>query len=253
MPPRYYMVTAVVLGVLVVVSFPLTMGFSIILWYWLFGAAACILATAGVIKIAYGLRVSPWIGVALASPGFIWAADSLIGLMSQMPVSVILTFSTATSLAHLAAAAAALRLVETMLGPHPAFRVGYGLLAAAALLAGVGFVARNMDWSFTRSSSYFMIARAVSVAAALVKYGAIVGAAVLITTRHDIERWAGAAISLVSAYMVYNLVRSMLVVEFPSSLAFWLQPVLMLVGGAAVWRMGSVLCAQARRELYAQS
>jgi hypothetical protein len=45
----------------------------------------------------------------------------------------------------------------------------------------------------------------------------------------------------------------MFVVEFPGGLMFWLQPVLMLVGAAAVWRMGSVLLAQARQESYAQS
>jgi len=47
MPPLSYMVTAVVLAVLVAVSFPLTMGFSIVFWYWLFAAAACILAILG--------------------------------------------------------------------------------------------------------------------------------------------------------------------------------------------------------------
>jgi hypothetical protein len=33
---------------------------------------------------------------------------------------------------------------------------------------------------------------------------------------------------------------------------FWVQPVLMLVGAAAVWRMGSVLLEQARRDSYAR-
>jgi hypothetical protein len=243
------MVTAVVLAVLVAVSFPLTMGFSIVFWYWLFAAAACILAIGGVIKIAYGLRASPWIGVALASPGFVWAANSLLGLISHVPAPLSRTLSVAEFAAGLAAAVGALRLVETMLRPHAAFRVGYGVLAASALLIGVSLVASAIGLSFTRSAPYVTSARAVHVAAALVKYGAFIGAAVLITLRRDVEPWAAAAISLISAYMM----RAMFVVEFPGGLMFWLQPVLMLVGAAAVWRMGSVLLAQARQESYAQS
>ena len=33
MPPRSYIITAVALAALVAISFPLTLGFSIILWY----------------------------------------------------------------------------------------------------------------------------------------------------------------------------------------------------------------------------
>ena len=253
MPPRSYLVTAVVLAVLVVISFPLTMGFSIIFWYWPIAAAACILAIGGIFKLIYGLRAEPWIGIALASPAVVWAADNLVKLMSEASVPVILTFSTAASLAGLAMAAGALRLVETISGPHPAYRIGYGLLAAAALLVGVGLVARTMGWSFITSTPYFVLARSVFVAAALLKYGAIIGAAVLITMRHEIEPWAGAAISLISAYMIYSLARSVLAVGYPGELMFWLQPILMLVGGAAVWRMGTALHARTRRESYAQS
>src|ERR1700690_1240868 len=75
MPPRSYLITAVVLAGLVAVSVPLTLGFSIILWYGLFAAAACVLAVAGAFKVAAGLRAPPWIGVALASPGLVWAAN----------------------------------------------------------------------------------------------------------------------------------------------------------------------------------
>jgi hypothetical protein len=41
-------------------------------------------------------------------------------------------------------------------------------------------------------------------------------------------------------------------VTFAGALMFWVQPVLMLVGAAAAWRMGSVLLEQARRESYAR-
>ena len=104
MPPPSYVVTAVVLGVLVAVSFPLTMGFSIILWYWLFLVAAFVLVTGGVFKIAYGLHASPWIAVALVSPGFVWAAHSLLGLTGHMSLplngTLGVTSSTALRFAH---------------------------------------------------------------------------------------------------------------------------------------------------------
>ena len=62
--------------------------------------------------------------------------------------------------------------------------------------------------------------------------------------RRDVERWIGAVISLVSAYMLYKAVSSIVLLSFPDQghgPMFWLQPVAMFVGGAAVWRMGSVL------------
>lgn len=251
MPPLSYVVTAVVLGVLVAVSLPLTMGFSVILWYWLFLVAAFVLVTGGVIKIAYGLGASPWIWVALASPGFVWAANSLLGLTVHMSLPLIRTLGVASSLAFLASAAGALRLLETLSRPHAAFRIGYGLLAAYAFLFAFGQVASAMGWSFTRSAPYVVFARALVTTVAIVKYGAIIGAAVLITMRRGVEPWAAAAISVIGAYMIYNTIKPMIAVEFPGALMFWVQPVLMLVGAAAVWRMGSVLREQARRESYA--
>lgn len=252
MPPLSYVVTAVVLGVLVVVSLPLTMGFSVIFWYWLFLVAAFVLATGGVIKIAHGLGASPWIWVALASPGFVWAAKSLLGLTVETSVPLIRTLSVATSLAFLASAAGALRLVETLSRPHAAFRIGYGLLAAYAFLFAFGHVAYAMGWSFTRNASYIVFARALVAAVAIVKYGAVIGAAVLITMRRDVEPWVAAAISLICAYLIYTMIGPMLAVEFAGTLMFWMQPVLMLVGAAAVWRMGTVLREQARQESYAR-
>jgi hypothetical protein len=48
-------------------------------------------------------------------------------------------------------------------------------------------------------------------------------------------------------------VRLMFVVELRGDLMFWVRPVIMLIGGAAVWRIGSVLNARAVSERYAQS
>ena len=86
----------------------------------------------------------------------------------------------AAHMALLAAAVGALRLVEMMSRPRAAFRFGYGLLAASALLAGVGLVAYATGWSFTNNALYATAARALAVAAALIAYGAFIGAGELI-------------------------------------------------------------------------
>lgn len=255
MPPRSYLITAVVLVVLVAVSIPLTMGFSIILWRWLFAATACILVVVGAFRVVHGLRAPLWIGVALASPGVLWAADSLLRLTSHAPASVtwIVMFSVATRVAFLAAAAGALRLMETVSGPHAAFRFGYGLLAASAVLASISLAAHFMGWSFTKNTLYAASVRQLHVAVMLAAYGAFIGAAVLLTMRRDIERWTGAVISLIGVYMLYETIVTMFAVGLRGDLMFWMQPVLMLIGAAAVWRIGSVLHAQAISARYAQS
>ncbi|MGA8616441.1 MAG: hypothetical protein WB760_33050 [Xanthobacteraceae bacterium] len=156
----------------------------------MFEAAACILAVAGAFKIANGLGAPPWIGIAHASPGVVWAANKLFEMVSNNIHPVIwIGFGVAARLALLAAAAAALKLVQTMSRPRAAFRVGYALLAASALLLGAGLVAYATGWIFTKNALYATSARAVSVAATLVEYGAFIGTAVLITMRRDIERW----------------------------------------------------------------
>jgi hypothetical protein len=73
----------------------------------------------------------------------------------------------------------------------------------------------------------------------------------LITLRRDIERWTGIAISLVSAFMLYRALRPLFVVDHFGSgegLMF-LQPAVMLIGGAAIWRMGSLLRAPSAPQL----
>ena len=72
--------------------------------------------------------------------------------------------------------------------------------------------------------------------------------------RRDIEVWAGIVISLIGVDMFYETIRLMFVVELRSpQMVVWLEPVLMLIASAAVWRIGSVLNAQAVSERYAQS
>jgi hypothetical protein len=135
-PPRSYIITAAILVVLVFISLPLTMGFSILLWYWLFAAAACILAVAGAFKVTNGLGAPLWIAIALASPGFVWAVNKLYEMPFLPSPGSAITFYVAAFMALLAAGVGALRLIEMMSRSHTAFRVGYGILAAAALIIG---------------------------------------------------------------------------------------------------------------------
>lgn len=244
MPPLSYVIAAIVLAVLVAASLPVTLGFSIILWYWLFAAAACVLAVAGVWRITRALHAPLWVAIALASPGLVWAANHLYELTSHLHPAAFTAFNLAAYLALLAAAAGALRLSEIVSGPHTVFRVGYGILAVAALVASLNILAYAMGWGFTSNAVYRMSARVVVVTASLVKYGAIIAAAELITLRRNVERWAGSVIGLIGIYMLYTVLRSLFVVDrlgYGDGPMFWLQPVMMLIGGAAVWRMGSVL------------
>lgn len=252
MPPSSYVVTAVVLGVLVAASIPPTLGFAIILWHWLFLVAAFVLGTVGVIRVAYGLHVSPWIGVALVSPALVWAAQTLLALKGHMALPLHGAIGVISSLAFLISAVCALRLAEMMLRPHAAFLIGYGVLGVYALLILAGVLASASVWNFTTSVPYVLFSRATVLAVALVKYGAIIGVAVLITKQRDVEPWAAAVIGLIGAWMIYNTIKPMFAVTFLGALMFWVHPVLMLVGAAAVWRMGSVLHEQARQESYAR-
>lgn len=165
-------------------------------------------------------------------------------MVGQFSIAASTAFRIAAHFALLAAAACALRLVEAVSRPHIAIRIGYGVLAVAAFTTCLNLLAQAMGWSFTHHAAYATAARTVAIATIPVKYGAFIVAAMLITLRRDVERWTGVVISLVSAYMIYNALRPLFVVDRfgqGDGLTFWLQPVLMLIGGAAVWRLGSLL------------
>lgn len=253
MPPLSYIITALVLAALVAVSFPLTLGFSIILWYWLFAIAACCLAVVGAFRIAGGLQAPRWVGIGLASPGLVWAASHFHEMVGQLNLTASYAFGTATYLASLAAAACAIRLAETVSRPHAsklhlAYRIAYGVLAVAALSSCVNLFAHMTGSMFTRNPVYAAAARTVAITAIPVKYGAFIAAALLIVRQRDVERWTGIVISLVSAYLLYKAIRPLFVTERPGEgLMFWLLPVIMLIGGAGVWRLGLLLRAPAAR------
>ena len=255
MPPRSYLVTAAVLVALVAISLPMTMGFAIIAWYWLFAAAACVLVVVGVVRIVHGLGAPAWIGAALASPGLLWAADSLLNMTPYRPMAVawILLSSMVTSFAFLAAAASALRLIEIFSKPHVGFRIGYGLLAISALLSVISLTSYFMGWSFTKDPLYLAFVRPFYTVIMLVKYGAFIGAAVMVTLTRNMERWIAVTIGLVGLILIYEIIMWTFATGLRGDTMFWLKPVLFLVGSAAVWRIGSLLHVQSASQRYAQS
>ena len=112
-------------------------------------------------------------------------------------------------------------------------------------LGAAGRRRRDSSYSPTFTKSQLYALYSVTVAVMLVECAAFIGAAVMITIRRDIERWAAVAISLAGVHLLSQAIRPYLFGYPTDETMFWLQPVVMLVGGAAVWRMGSVLRAQA--------
>jgi hypothetical protein len=244
MPPKSYIIAAVVLGALVGVSFFPTPGFSMTAWFWIFAIAACILGVAGAFNIADGLGSPRWIGVCLASPGLVWVLGNLREWIPTIFASPIRYEVIAAHFAALAAGAGALKLVEMMSRSHAPVRIGYALLAMTALWVCTGPIAIITRWPFFQSPSYFMTSRTLFAASTIVEYGAFIGAAVLITIRHDVERWSCVAIGLVSSFLLTKRVY-MLILLIPLENVYgfvsWLQSIAIFIGAAAVWRMGIIL------------
>ena len=250
MPPRSYMIAAFVLGSFVGTSFFLNLGFSMTVWAWIFSIAACILGVAGAFSVAAGLGAPRWIGIALASPGLVWAIGNLHEWIQPTPASSISYYHIAAYLAAVAASTAALKLMEMMSRSHAAFRIGYALLAVTALWVCFVQIALAMHWTFAFgfSSSFGMTSRVVTGAGSLVEYGAFIAAAILITIHHDVERWTCVPISLVSAFLLYKRVYILILLralEQGHGFILWLQPVAIFVCAAAVWRMGVILRGRA--------
>ena len=248
MPPWPNIITAITLALLVVVSMPLTLGFAILAWYWLFEAAASILAIAGVFKVASGLGAPRWIGVALAAPAIVWALNRLSDMTRVAgSLDIFFVFNLASALALFSAGAAALSLVEMISNGKVFYRVGYGILAVAALIAVNALFAHEIGWDFTNNALYRASTLALRALADVVIYGAIIIASIIIRRKHNLEYWISVTLCSISIFFMYTTISALLQVSFAGQgdgLAFWLRPVILLVGGAAVWRMGSILCVQ---------
>jgi hypothetical protein len=244
MPPLSYIIIAIMLAALVAGGFPDRLGFSVSVWYQLFNLVTCLLVVPGAVRIARGLHARLWVGIALASPGLVCGAINLYALTTKLNRPVSSAFNEVAYLALLAAAAAAIHLAETISGRRTAFRVAYWILAIAAVTTCLNWLVPSMGWRFTQDFGYASLAWTANTAAIFVKYGAFISAAMLVVIRRDIELWTGIVISLISAYLLYRGLRPLFVDDgftYYVGLTFWVWPGVMLVGAAAVWRMGSLL------------
>lgn len=243
MPPRSYLAIAAALAVLVAMSVLLTSGSSIVVWRWLFAASGCILCVVGVFRAVDALCAPRWVAAAFALPALLWAMNAVKGLGHYEPVRLmdLTMIYTAAQIASLAAAAGALRLVETISAPHAWLRFGYAVLAAYAIVVCVGLVADVSGWHFAGNAHYAASAQALRVVATFVEYAALIGAAVLLTKRRGIEPWAGVVIILIGCNMLYDTLRLMSEAEVRTIPSIWSQSLIMFIGGVAVWRIGSLL------------
>jgi hypothetical protein len=255
MPPRSYLAIATGLAALVAMSAWLTSGSSIFVWYWLFAASGCILCVVGAFRAVNALGAPRWVAAAFALPTLLWAMNIVKGLGYEVVGALghyeparltdLIMIYTAGQIASLAAAAGALRLVETISAPHAWLRFGYAVLAAYAIVVCVGLAADVSGWQFARNAHYAAFALALRVAATFVEYAALIGVAVLLTGRRGIEPWPGIVISLIGCIMLYHTLRLAFEAEVRTIPSVWLQPLIMFTGGVSVWRIGSLLSFQA--------
>jgi hypothetical protein len=255
MPPRSYLATAAGLAGLVAMSTSPTSGSSIFVWQWLVAASGCILCVIGAFRAVDALCAPRWIAAALALPALVWPMNIVKGLGYSLATGLgnyeparltdLIMIYAAVQIASLAAAAGALRLVETISKPHAWLRFGYAVLAAYAIVVCVGLAADLSGWHFARTAHYAASTRAWRIAATFVEYAALIGAAVLLTRRRGIEPWTAVVLSLIGCIMSYNNLRLILGAEAHTIPSFWSQPFIMFIGGVAVWRIGSVLSSQA--------
>jgi len=236
-------------------SASLTSGSSIFVWHWLFATSGCILCVVGAFRAVDALCAPRWVAAAFALPALLWAMNivkglgynAVEGLGYYEPARLIdlIMIYTAAQIASLAAAAGALRLVETISAPHAWLRFGYAVLTAYAIVVCVGLAADVLGWHFARNAHYAASARALRVAATFVEYAALIGAAVLLTKRRGIEPWAGIVISLIGCNMFYHTLRLVFEAEVRTIPSVYPQPLIMFIGGVAVWRIGSLLSFRA--------
>ena len=255
MPPRSYLAIAIGLAALVATSALLTAGSSMFVWHWLLAASGCILGVVGAHRTVDALGAPRWIAAAFALPALVWAMTSVkslgdtvaggLGHYEPSRVTDLIMIYMAVQIASLAAAAGALRLVETISAPRAWLRFGYAVLAVYAIVVGVGLAADILGWQVARSAHYAASVRALRLAATFVEYAALVGASVLVTARRRIEPWAGVVISLIGCIMLYHALRLAFGAEVHTIPSIWPQPLIVFIGGAAVWRIGALLNFQA--------
>lgn len=161
-----------------------------------------------------------------------------------------MTSSVLLSLSLIAAGAAALRLVEHSRGSHPAFKAGYAVLAAAAVLNCFQLAGYVLGMDLVVSPGYVLLIRIIAAPVMLVQYAAFAAAAITVAEKYRVERWTVAVICLICIVKALQALNSIM---FPfgryTEMFFWFEPLVLLVGGLAVWRMSTnVMSAAANRQ-----
>ena len=254
MPPFSYIVVAMALAGLVAVSLALTHMYAIFLLYWMFAAAACVLAVIGVFRISYGLRTSFWIGLALASPAILWAFEQIIALRASSTNYVTISnyLRSGAFLATTIAAIACVRLIEKVSVSNMVTRIAYGILALSLALTLFAIVQTVLGAVWNRNAAYMEFAKWVRWPILVTKYGALIVAPIFLAMRRNIEKWTLIPIVGIALLETYNAIfiffpsNWIVNVQFPAiqGIWFWFRPVVFFVAGAAIWRMGSVLLSQ---------
>jgi hypothetical protein len=248
MPPLSYVITAIVLALIF-------FGSPVYPFYWLFATTAGVLTIAGVIRIARALRAPLWIGPALAIPGIFWTAHTLYDVYSKPHLLETVVVGLVGIIANLVAGVGALRLLEMTALPRKVFWIGCAILGTAALCSTISLIAIfpghgltvNLRFAFY-SAYYTIIGRPLTLLGAVLSYISYVSLVIVISRTRHIEIWISAVVTAVGSYLIYKVVVLMLWIPIEGQhdgLIGWPEPVIMFIGGVAVWRLGSVLSAQA--------
>jgi hypothetical protein len=249
MPPFSYIGVAILVVALVVGGATEKIPLVIYQWRALFLAVPCLLAVPGAYRIASGVGARLGAGLALVSPALAFATIGLYQLASGPFKPVPAAFGAVAHVAVLAAAAAAIHLVQKLSQPRPVFRVCYVILAVAAFTTALDGLDQQMRWRFVEQQLlYSLLSWAANTAAIAVTCGAFIAASWLIVTRRGVECWTAIVISLITAYFLYSDVRPLFVrddgwMRLQLGFAFWAWPGAMLLGAAALWRIGALLHA----------
>lgn len=247
MPPLSYIGVAILIVMLVEGGAAEMLPLVVYQWRALFLAVPCLLSVPGAYRISSGLGARVWVGLALVSPALAFAAIGVYQLVARPLTPVPAGFGAVAHVAVLAAAAAAIQLVQKLSQARRTLCVYYVILAIAALTTTIDGLGRQMKWMFTEQQIFYsLLSWAANTAAIFVTCGAFIAASWLIVTRRGVERWTGIVISLITAYFFYKDVRPLFVHDdgrmgLQLGLAFWAWPGAMLIGAAALWRMGALL------------
>jgi hypothetical protein len=245
MPPRLYVITAIVLAVIL-------FGSRLYPFYWLFATTAGVLTIVGVIRIGRGLRGPPWVGIGFAIPAMFWTAHALYDVYSRPVLPEPVVPGLEGILANTIAGAAALYLLELITGRRTVFWLGYAILAGAALCSGVSliglFPGHGINFWFAFDSAYYtFISRPLTLLGAVLPYLAYISLAIVVSLQRRLEIWVSVVVAAVGLFLIYKVGDLVLWIPMEGQhdgLIGWPEPVIMFVGAVAVWRLGALLSAQ---------